>query len=314
MTSTLTEPGPSGPPDDDTPGDEQAVPVGGFDRLRLLLAVSMGTVLISYAMLVPSAAAVVLSAGGGMSMDGAFAAAIPLWLAAHHIPLALEGRPLSVLPLLPTIVVVLVVAAGASGAVRRLGGRSRTDAGAIVAATAGAHAAVAVLGSALLPATAAIVVEPWSAMVGGGLVAAVGAGIGVRRCMGLPEEWTARVPAWLRHAMVAAGVAVAGLLSVGALVLLVGVALRGAEITASFARIAPDGGAAAGVVLLVIAYLPNAVIAGTGWALGPGVAVGTATASPFGAFPGDPSSFPLFAVLPGTAPPAWAAGVLVLPV
>ena len=56
---------------------------------------------------------VVLSAGGGLSVDSAFAAAIPLWLAAHQIPLALGGQPLSVLPLLPTVAVVVIAQLGA---------------------------------------------------------------------------------------------------------------------------------------------------------------------------------------------------------
>ena len=55
-------------------------------------------VLVSYAVLVPSTVAVVLTAGAGLSFDTAFGAAVPLWLAAHHIPLALGDRPLSVLP------------------------------------------------------------------------------------------------------------------------------------------------------------------------------------------------------------------------
>ena len=107
-----------------------------------------------------------------VSLDGAFAAAIPLWLAAHQIPLALGGQPLTVLPLLPTLLVVGVVAIGAGWAVRRLGGRCRTDAGTVLATFAGAHAAVAVLGSALLPRAAEVAAAPgrrWSRRAGGGL-------------------------------------------------------------------------------------------------------------------------------------------------
>ena len=85
--------------------------VEGLDRLRLVLACAMGTVLLSYGILVPAAAATVLPIG--MSLDAAFAATIPLWLAAHQIPLIIEGQPLSVLPLLPTFAVLAVVALGA---------------------------------------------------------------------------------------------------------------------------------------------------------------------------------------------------------
>lgn len=306
MTSSLTD---EHPPDDTA---DRPAGISGSDRLRLLLAVAMGTVLVSYAVLVPSAAAVVLS--GGLPLDAAFGAAVPLWLAAHLIPLVLDGRPLSVLPLLPAIGVLLVVAAGAGWAVRRLGGRTRTDAGVVIAAIAGAHAAVAVLSSALLPATAGLAVAPWSAMVGGGLVAGVGAGAGVLRWCGLPADWVARVPRWLRHGVLAAGVALAGLLTVGALVLAAGVVARAGAVTASFAELAPNGSAGVGVALLALAYLPNAVVAAVSWSLGPGLTVGTGTSTPFQVALGEPASFPLLAVLPDNPPPGWAGLVLLLPV
>ena len=310
---TRTEPEQPGAPDTG-PDHAKAAGIGGFDRLRLLLAVAMGTVLVSYAMLVPSAAAVVLTAGvGGRSLDGAFGTTVPVWLAAHHIPLTVDDRPLSVLPLLPMIGVLLVAAVGAGWAVHKLGGRSPTDSGAVVAAIAGAHAAVAVLAGALLSGTAAVTVAPWPAMVGGGLVGGIGAGVGVLHRCGLPAAWNRRLPTWAPHALLATGVAVAGLLLVGALVLLAGVVLRAGAVTASFAGLALDGGSGLGIALLVLAYLPNAVIAAIGWGLGPGVAVGAAATSPFAVFPGQPPTFPLLAVLPEAPPPAWSPAVFVLP-
>src|SRR5687768_8373486 len=102
----------------------------GLDRLRVLLAGAMGTVLTSYALLVP----VAMGAGLGGTVDGAFAPAMPIGLAAHRIPLVVAGQPLSVLPLLPAAGLVLVVAAGAAWTLRRLGGRVRADGGAVLAA------------------------------------------------------------------------------------------------------------------------------------------------------------------------------------
>ena len=156
------------PHPDDPAAPAEPAGLDGLDRLRLLIACAMGTVLVSYALLVPAAAAVVLPVG--MPLDAAFAAAIPLWLAAHQIPLVIEGQPFGVLPLMPTVGVVAVVAIGARWAARRLGGRFRADAGPVLASIGGAHAAVAVLGSALLPSAAEVAVAPWAAMVGGGLV------------------------------------------------------------------------------------------------------------------------------------------------
>lgn len=302
---------------------EPVAPAGapeGLDRLRILLAAAMGTVLVSYAALVPAAALVVLTAGSGMSVDGAFAAAIPLWLAAHQIPLDVGGRPLSLLPLLPTLVLVLVVAWGARWAVRRLGGplrpepAVRSDAGAVLAAQAGAHAAVAVLASALLPAAAAVSVAPWAAMVGAGLVAGVATAIGLVRVVGFPTGLRERAPGWAAGALRGAGVGLVALGGVGALLLAVDLVLAARSVESAYAGLAPGFGAALGVTLLALAYLPNAVVAGTAWALGPGVAVGTASASPLAVSAGRPVPFPLLAGLPAGPAPAWALVVFLLPV
>ncbi len=288
--------------------------VDGLDRLRLLLAGAMGTVLLSYALLVPAAAVVIFTAGGAVSVDGAFAAAIPLWLAAHQIPLVLEGQPLSVLPLLPTAGVATVIAVGAGWSARRLGGRPRHDAGAVLAAVAGAHAAAAVLGSALLPRAAEVAVAPWSAMVGGGLVSGMAAAAGVLRACGLPGDIADRLPGWLRPALHGTAVALVGLAFIGSAVLLTGLAVQADAVAAAYARLAPGFGAAVGVTLLAIAYLPNAVLGGLCWALGPGITVGAATASPFVTNTAGASSFPLLAGLPTGAPPVWALLVFVLPI
>ena len=300
--------------DDRTPSAPGVSPVEGLDRLRVLLAAAMGTVLFSYAVLVPAVAVVVMSAGGGLSADSAFAAAIPLWLAAHQIPLALGGQPLSVLPLVPTVVVIVIAQIGARWSARKLGGRFRMDAGPVLASIAGAHAAIAVLGSALLPRATEVAAAPWAAMVGGGLVAGTGAMIGVLRACGIPPEWAQRIPEWARVGARGAGVAIVALLGAGALMVLLALVIGAPSVATAYRAVAPDFGAGVGVTLLALAYLPNAIIGGMAWVLGPGVAAGSAAASPFAAFPGVPSDFPLLAALPTTTPPEWALVVLLLPV
>ncbi|GEL16204.1 cell division protein PerM [Pseudonocardia asaccharolytica] len=297
-----------------TAGDhEPASGIEGLDRLRILLAAAMGTVLVSYALTVVAAGLVGLAAGAGISVDGAFAVAIPLWLAAHQVPLQLDGQPLSVLPLLPTLVLVAVVLVGSSWSLRRLGGRIRTDSGPVLAAQAGAHAAVAVLAGALLPRDAAVVATPWAAMVGAGVVAGMAAGLGLLRVGGLPTEWRERVPGWGAAAVRGAAVGTVALLGVGGLALTAGLLLRASAVEQAFAEIAPGFGAALGVTLLALAYLPNAVVAGLCWALGPGLSVGTSAASPFAAEPGPAPPFPLLAAMPVSRPAVWAIGVVLLP-
>ena len=299
-------------PPDISPADT-AVQPDGVARLRILCAAATGTVLASYALLVPAAAAVGWTAGDGLSFDGAFAAAIPLWLAAHQIPLVLSGQPFSVLPLLPTAVLFAVVALGAGWALRRLGGRFRLDGGPVLVGTAGAHAAVAVLGSALLPRAAEVAAQPWAAMVGAGLLAGVAALTGMLRSCGLPPEWRAG-PGWLRVGMRGGALALAGLVAVASVLLVVALVTGAPRMVAAYRALAPTFGDGLGVTLLGLAYLPNAAVGALSWAVGAGFTVGAATGSPFDARPGVPSSFPLLAALPTGVPPMWAPAVLALPV
>ena len=301
------------PPADPPATEAVATQPDGVARLRILCAAAMGTVLASYTLLVPAAAAVGWTAGDGLSFDGAFAAAIPLWLAAHQIPLVLAGQPFSVLPLLPTAVLFAVVALGAGWALRRLGGRFRHDGGPVLVGTAGAHAAVAVLGSALLPRAAEVAAQPWAAMVGAGLLAGSAALTGMLRCCGLPPEWQA-APAWLRVGMRAGALALTGLAAVASVLLVVALVTGAHRIVAAYGVLAPTFGDGLGVTLLGLAYLPNAAVGALSWAVGAGFTVGTATISPFDAKPGVPSSFPLLAALPTGVPPVWAPAVLALPV
>lgn len=303
---------PLAPPADPTPADTGIRP-DGVARLRILGAAAAGTVLVSYALLVPAAAAVGWTAGDGLSFDGAFAAAIPLWLAAHQIPLVLSGQPFSVLPLLPTAVLFAVVALGAGWALRRLGGGFRHDGGPVLVGTAGAHAAVAVLGSALLPRAAEVAAQPWAAMVGAGLLAGSAALTGMLRSCGLPLEWRA-APRWLRVGLRGGALALAGLGAVASVLLVVALVAGAPRMVAAYRALAPTFGDGLGVTLLGLAYLPNAAVGALSWVVGAGFVVGAASGSPFGAQPGVPSSFPLLAALPTGVPPMWAPALLGLPV
>ena len=140
-----------------------------------------------------------LTAGDGLSVDSAFAAAIPLWLAAHQIPLALGGQPLSVLPLLPTVAVVVIAQFGARWSARKLGGRFRMDGGPRPGVDRGrARRRRGARAVRCYPGRPRSRRQPWAAMVGGGLIAGIGAVIGVLRACGLPPEWSQRIPDWGR--------------------------------------------------------------------------------------------------------------------
>jgi hypothetical protein len=280
-------------------------------RFRLLLASALGSILLSYVLAVLVAALAGLTAGAAPVPGALLDAAIPLWLAAHQVPLLVDGAPLGVLPLLPTVGLIALAAAWARRVTRRLGGRVREDASAAVATLAGTHASVAVLATALptnpAPAT------PWAALLGGGLVTAAGAGLGALRVTG-PPAWWSGAPGWSRTGVAAAGVGAAGLASAGALMLLAALLADVGEVHATLADTAASGvGAGLGVTLLSVCYLPNAVIASIGWLAGPGLSIGAAAASPLFTSPGPLPSVPLMAAFPIAAPPGWTVVAFVLP-
>jgi hypothetical protein len=281
------------------------------DRLRLLTGAAVLSVLLSYLAMALVAALAGLTAGAGPAIRALLVAAIPLWLAAHQVPLVVAGAPLGVLPLVPTAAVLALAAVLATRATRRLGGRLREDASAVVATLAGAHASVAVLATALpqSPVQAA----PWAALLGGGVVAATGAGLGALRCTGLPAWWYA-APGWARGGIAAARVGAAALATEGALMLLAALLVAVGEVSARFQSTAPGLGAGFGIALLSLCYLPNALIASVSWLAGPGLSIGAAAASPLFTAPGPLPPVPLMAAMPALAPPGWTVVVFLLPV
>jgi hypothetical protein len=281
------------------------------DRLRLLTGAAVLSVLLSYLAMALVAALAGLTAGAGPAIRALLVAAIPLWLAAHQVPLVVAGAPLGVLPLVPTAAVLVLAAVLATRATRRLGGRLREDASAVVATLAGAHASVAVLATALpqSPVQAA----PWAALLGGGVVAAAGAGLGALRCTGLPAWWLA-APGWARGGIAAARVGAAALATGGALMLLAALLVAVGEVSARFQSAAPGPGAGLGIALLSLCYLPNALIASVSWLAGPGLSIGAAAASPLFTAPGPLPPVPLMAAMPALTPPGWTVVVFLLPV
>ncbi|MFF2043266.1 DUF6350 family protein [Kitasatospora sp. NPDC058170] len=137
-------------------------------------------------------------------------------------------------------------------------------------------------------------------------------------------RWPAldRVPGWARP------VGAAPVIRSAALAALAGLVAAGAVLVAVAAVLAAVGGggpataalghgpaAVAGLLLLSVLLLPNAVLWGTAYALGPGFAAGTGTVvAPSGAALGPVPEFPLFALLPEPGAGGWRLLVCLLPV
>jgi hypothetical protein len=276
----------------------------------LVLSV-LGTIGCEVLAMVVLAAVAGLTAGAGLDVRALLTSSVPLWLAAHQVPLVLSGAPLGVLPLVPTVAVVWFVAGRSAEVTRRLGGRWREDCSVVIASYTGATASAAVLVTALP--TGPVQATPWAALLGVGVVTAIGAGIGALRECGPPGWWTA-APSWAHIGLAGARVGAAGLAAEGALLLLVALVVDVERVRSGVAGAGPGFGASLGITLLSIGYLPNASVAAVSWLAGPGIGIGTAVASPVLTVPGPLPGLPLAAALPVLPPPAWASMVFVLPV
>ncbi|GAA4851945.1 hypothetical protein GCM10023201_51040 [Actinomycetospora corticicola] len=307
-------------------GAEPAASDAVRPRLAVLAEVALVPVVASYLAVVVLAALITAAAsgttpGGDPGLGQALATGVPLWLAVHLVPLTISGAPLGVLPLAPAIGVGVLIAVVARRGVTRLrtaateAHRWTSCAVPVVAAVAAAHAAGGVLAAALLtPDTAAVPADasPAAAGVVAGLLAAVAAGAGVVGPCGLAAQ-LATLPDWLCRGLRVGLAATAALVATGTAVLLIVLLAHADAVAAVFTGVAPEAGSGAGLWLLDVAYLPNAVVAAVSWVLGPGYAVGAVSAAPTGAVAGLVPPFPLAALLPAGAPAAWTGLVFALP-
>jgi hypothetical protein len=193
-----------------------------------------------------------------------------------------------------------------------------TDLRAVAAGTAivaGVFAAVALL-AALLAATGEAAVGPLRAFGAALLLAVVSTGLGMLREAGLLTDLWAWLPEHARAAL--RGGAAGGLLVFAAGALLASAALAVDLTDAANVAQSTGAGVVGGAVLTLagVLLLPNAALLGVAYLLGPGFAFGAGTTvAPGGVTLGRVPAFPLLAALPDEgAAPAWAAGLLAVPV
>ncbi|MFI1649415.1 DUF6350 family protein [Streptomyces avidinii] len=262
---------------------------------------------------------------------GALHLAAGLWLLAHGTELVrydtLSGvpAPVGMTPLLLVALPVLLVRRAA-----RLGSAAEEEdeevlpAGAVFSAVLCGYLAVGAVATAYA-AGGPMSADPISAAWHIPLVAVLAAAGGVWGARGRP---LGPLPSWLpggvRRAIVRPRYALAlragaggalMLLGGGALVVGASLAWHGAEVQASFLSLTGVWSGRFAVLLLALTLIPNAMVWGAAYALGPGFALGAdVTAGPLG-FPGAPGlpRFPLLAALPSEGPGTpltWAVAVV----
>ena len=237
----------------------------------------------------------------------ALRAAGQLWLVVHGTALELSPGPLTLTPLGLLVVPLLLLARAGRRLVRQLGAASpRRTAGAVLAVAVPYAAATGAV--ALASGTAGARPDGVSALLHGLAVAVVGAGAGALRAHRRDRPAEMRLEARAIRVLRAVVGASAVLAAAGALLVGASLALhleRGADLAAAPAPGAVGG---AGLLVLGLALVPNAVVWAVSWLAGPGFGVGVGTTvSPFAVELGAVPALPLLAALPGGAAPPWAA-------
>ncbi len=290
-------------------------------RVGAFVSVALVPVVVSYAAMVLVTAVVTgvaagTTPGGEPGPAGSVAAAVPLWLAAHLVPVTLHGETVSALPLAPALAIGLLIAATTRRAVRRLGVTRAGGAVGVVATAVTAHAASGVLAAALLTPETVIDASPTLAGVVCGLLAGIAALAGVASPTGLTGRRVARLPHGVRAGMRSGLLGALGFLAAGAGMVTASLLADAPDVAGVFSRLAPEAGSGAGLALLTAAYLPNAVIGATSWIAGPGLAIGVMSTTPTSVIAGPISAMPplpLAALLPTAAPPPWAGLTFAVP-
>ncbi|MGW4206817.1 cell division protein PerM [Lentzea sp. NPDC004789] len=268
------------------------------ERMRVLVAAAVGSVVVGYAAVAAVLALVSATATyATFSTAGVLSAAAPAWLAAHHVPLRFDAGQLGVLPLLPTALLMLLVGRTAAGTADRLGLYEPLQARGVVLSIAGAHAVVG--GTiALLMGDGVVRATPAVAFFGCAAVSGLAATLGVARRCGLVEMVFDKLDPVALHGLRSGFMALFALVSVGALAVAGGLAASWSRTGELFAGAGPSVGVGLGVFLLCLAYLPNAIIAGFSYVVGAGFSLGGVEVSPMRFVGGPVPPVPLLAAMP----------------
>ncbi|HJP78352.1 MAG TPA: DUF6350 family protein [Pseudonocardiaceae bacterium] len=281
------------------------------EQARILLFAALSPLVAGYVALAALLAVVVaIAPGSSISVGGILAATGPAWLAALHVPLIIDGHPLSMLPLLPTALLVFLAARAASGAADRLGASTPHDTLPIFLAVGVGHAGFGVLLS-LAGSSSLVLTSPILAFLLGALFAGIGTAIGLSGRCGLRAAVLAKADEPTRAGLRAGVLGLLGLLAAGAVLLALGLVLSWPSVAAMFRPGAGFGGGL-GLLLLSLAYLPNALIGAASFAAGPGFSIGALVVRPLAFHSGPVLGLPLLGAIPIHSAPWWIV-VLLLP-
>lgn len=261
----------------------------------------------------------------GPGLPGVFRTAVTFWLVAHHAGFSVPGGRVGMLPLGLIVVPGALLYRSGGWALRAAGVPERTRVGVVHVALALAVPYTLMAGLlALAVRTPVVRPSSWQALIVCFLLAFVAGGMGAARALVASRGRRVRsgVGALLKLLPERPRSVVMGVVAATAVLLAAGGLLVGASLVAHLTatRSAYDvlsPGIVGGILLLLIelVYLPNAMIFGMAYTVGPGFSVGAGTSvSPTGVFLGAVPTFPPLAALPEPGPaPAISLIALAVP-
>ncbi len=247
-------------------------------------------------------------------MTGALGAIASMWLGVHQVPIAIGGRELGVLPLLPVLLMVWATA--------RTTARATSPSSSwlvvrwVVASALGGPLLMAAIALAVIHDASTVITEletpsALRAFVSVLVVHAVGAAIGVWSRVGRRALAASPLPAWLGESLRAAAAGVLALIGLAGLVTAGSLIVHWATMQELYA-ITDSIWGQFNLTVLSILYAPNVIVGTAAVAVGSSAHLGFATFSSFTVFGGDIPALPILAASP-TPPlgPVWVALLII---
>ncbi len=290
-------------------GDQRAA---GARQARDLLRVAFGPAVV--ALVVIAAVTLLQLVIANSDMTGALGAIASMWLGVHDVPIAIGGRELGVMPLLPVLLMV--------------GGTARTTARAtsataswfvvrwVVASALGGPLLFAAIALAIIHDAASVLTElqtpsalrAFSSVL---VVHAIGAALGVGGRMGQRVLAATVLPDWLGGSLRAAKAGVLALFGLSAAVTAGSLVVHWATMHQLYAVTDSVFGQFSLTVLSAL-YAPNVVVGTAAVAVGSSAHLGFASFSSFAVFGGDLPALPVLAAAPlPPLGPVWVALLIV---
>lgn len=249
----------------------------------------------------------------GPGLPGVFRTAVNFWLVSHHAGFSLAHGRVGLLPLGLTVLPGALLYRSGGWMIRAAQVPRRPRVGVVHVALALALP-YAILAGVLALVARSPVVRPsaWQALVFCFLLATVAGGLGAARALVAARGKRVRsgvgalmklLPERPRSLVMGVIGSMAVLVASGAVLVGASLAMHLSQATALYDELAPGIVGGALLLLVEVAFLPNAVIWGMSYAIGPGFAMGAGTSvSPTGVFLDVVPSFPPIAALPNAGP------------